>query len=346
MLRGIYQVAKTTAEKNTGLEDLSLSSLEETIQMTDNNGIHSGSLQFYPRVRAKKIVPSVNWKPLEKSGTGFMGFVGYKVGMISVWARDDTADSMTKGKRIALPATVLECPSMRIYSVRFYKNGKVSKDVVVSNDKSLKRSVKVSKKIGEIKDDVEFDDVRVVMSSGVDKTGIGKKKLDMIEVGISGDKDAKLAYVKENLGKDISVSDVFSDGLVDVRGVTKGYGTCGPVKRFGIALKDHKSEKGQRRPGSLAPWHPARVTFRAPQAGQTGYFTRISYNSMILEMGKISEKDINRKGGFKNYGKIKTDYLILKGSVHGPAKRGIVITSALRPTDYQSKKKFEVLELR
>jgi len=313
--------------------------------MTDNNGIHSGSLQFYPRVRAKKTIPSVNWKPLVKEGVGFMGFVGYKVGMISVLVKDNTEHSMTKDKRIVVPATLIECPAMKIYSVRFYRDGKVSKDVVVLSDKVLKRSVRLGKKIGELKDDIEFDDVRVVMCSGTDKTGIGKKKRDLIEVGISGSKDEKLAFVKENIGKDISVGNVFSDGLVDVRGVTKGYGTCGPVKRFGIAYKDHKSEKGQKRPGSLAPWHPARVTFRAPQAGQTGYFSRVCYNNMILKVGKMDE-DVNRKGGFKNYGKIKNDYLILRGSVPGPAKRGIMITSALRPTDFQNKKKFEVLELR
>lgn len=314
--------------------------------MTDNNGAHSGSLQFYPRVRAKKIIPSVNWKPLEKEDVGFMGFVGYKVSMISVLVKDDTDKSMTKGKRIVVPATLLECPAMKIYSVRFYKNGKVTKDVVVSNDKVLKRSVKPGKKIGELKEDVEFDDVRVVMYSNVSKTGIGKKKANLVEVGISGDKDSKLAFVKENLNKEISVTEVFKDGLVDVRAVTKGYGNCGPVKRFGIALKDHKSEKGQRRPGSLAPWHPARVTFRAPQAGQTGYHSRVSYNSLVLESGKLDEKDINRKGGFKRYGNVRNDYLILKGSIPGPKKRGIFITSALRPTKHTNKKKFEVLELR
>ena len=316
--------------------------------MTDNNGIHSGSLQFYPRVRAKKIIPSVNWRPLDKEGTGFMGFVGYKVGMISVWAKDDGADSMTKGKRVVVPATLIECPAMKIYSVRFYKNGRVFKDIVVSNDKALKRSLKIGKSVDNkllVADDLDFDDVRVIMYSGVAKTGIGKKKCDLIEIGVSGNKDAKLDFIKENLGKDISVGDVFSDGLVDVRGVTKGYGTCGPVKRFGIALKDHKSEKGQRRPGSLAPWHPARVTFRAPQAGQTGYFSRISYNSLILEVGGKG-RDVNKKGGFKNYGVVKNDYLVLKGSVPGPAKRGIFVTQALRPTKYTAKQKFEVLELR
>jgi large subunit ribosomal protein L3 len=235
---------------------------------------------------------------------------------------------------------------MKIYSVRFYKNGKVMKDVVVSNDKDLKKKVKVSKKVGEIKDDVEFDNVRVLMYTNVKGTCVDKNKADMLEVGISGSVDAKLAFIKERIGKDISVSEVFSEGLVDVRGVTKAYGTCGPVKRFGIALKDHKSEKGQRRPGSLAPWHPSRVTFRAPQAGQTGYHNRIVYNNLILEVGKISEKDINKKSGFEHYGVIKNDYMILKGSIPGPQKRGLVITPAIRPSKFQAKKKFEVLGLR
>jgi large subunit ribosomal protein L3 len=314
--------------------------------MTDNNGIHSGSLQFYPRVRAKKVLPSVNWDPVSKEGTGLMGFVGYKVGMISAWVKDDTDKSLTKGKRIAVPATILECPVMKIYSVRFYKGGKVMKDVVVSNDKDLKKKIKISKKIGEIKDDIEFDDVRVILYSGVKATCVDKNKTDMLEVAISGSVDAKLNFIKERIGKEISISEVFADGLVDVRGVTKGFGTSGPVKRFGIALKSHKSEKGQRRPGSLAPWHPSRVTFRAPQAGQTGYHNRITYNNLILEVGKTSEKDINPKGGFEHYGVIKTEYIILKGSIPGPQKRGLVITPAIRPSKFMAKKKLEVLELR
>jgi large subunit ribosomal protein L3 len=313
--------------------------------MTDNNGIRSGSLQFYPRVRAKKVIPSVNWKPVSREGTNFMGFIGYKVGMISVWAKDDTEQSLTKGKRIAIPATIVECPVMKIYSVRFYKDKKVLKDIVVSNDKDLKKSVKVPKKLSEFKDVEDFDDVRAILYTNVKNTCVDKNKADLIEVAISGSVDEKLAFIKEQIGKNISINDVFSDGLVDVRGVTKGFGTSGPVKRFGISLKSHKSEKGQRRPGSLAPWHPSRVTFRAPQAGQTGYHSRITYNNLILKVGKTTEEDINRKGGFEHYGVIKNDYMILKGSIPGPQKRGLMITTAIRPTKFQAKKKFEVLEL-
>ena len=319
--------------------------------MTDKT-IRSGSLQFWPRKRASRILPSVNWKMVlkaVKNKKGLLGFIGYKVAMTSVSAKDVTEDSMTKSKRVVIPATIIECPVLKIYSVRFYKRGVVVKDTVVSNDKLLKKKVKVPKQLKKIEDaEIDYDDIRVIVYSDAKSAGINKKKPDMIELALGGSKEEKLNFAKEKIGKDISVSEVFSkdDKLVDVRGVTRGFGTQGPVKRFGISLKSHKSEKGRRRPGSLAPWHPARVTFRAPQTGQTGYHSRIVYNNSILQVGKISEKDINKKGGFHKYGNIKTDYLILSGSIPGPRKRQVVVTPAIRPTRKKAKFNFEVVELR
>lgn len=306
---------------------------------------HAGSLQFWPRKRAKKSVPSVNWKAVAKD-SGLQGFIGYKVGMISVYVKDDTPDSVSKGKRIVVPATIVECPEMKIYSVRFYKNGKVVKDIVVNFDKSLKKIVKkpkALKKVEDMKD--EYDDVRVLVYSDVEKINQIKSS-SLAELAISGSKEDKLNFVNEHLGKGISIVETFADGLVDIRSVTKGFGFQGPVKRFGIALKDHKSEKGRRRPGGLSAFGLRRVTFRAPQAGQTGFFNRIAYNSLILQSGKISEKDINKSSGFHKYGKVNSDYLILKGSIPGVKKRGLVLTAALRPTKKQLKQKLEVLELR
>jgi large subunit ribosomal protein L3 len=314
--------------------------------MADNNRIRSGSLQFYPRVRAKKRVPTVNWDAHSKDSKNVMGFIGYKVGMVSVFVKDNTPNSMTLGKRITVPATIVECPPMRIYSVRFYKNHKVSNDVVVSNDKELKGRIKLPKEVKKVADENDFDDVRVLAYSLVGKTGIGKKKPEIVELGISGSKEDKMSWVREHVGKDISVTEVFAQGLVDIHAVTKGFGTCGPVKRFGIALKVSKSEKGQRRPGSLAPWHPSRVTFRAPQAGQTGYHSRVAYNNFIIQSKKLEEKDINNDSGFHQYGKVKNDYLLLKGSIPGPKKREIFMTVAQRPTKSAAKKNYEVIELR
>ncbi len=305
----------------------------------------SGSLQYYPRKRVRKILPSVNWGNIEarSDAKGFLGLIGYKVGMVSVYAKDMTEDSMTKSKRVVIPGTILECPVMKIYCVRFHKYKQIVKDIVVSNEKDLKRKVKVCKTIKDFDKEVpeDYDDVSVIVYS-VNKT----KKPDMVELGIGGGKEDKLKLVKEKIGKDILVSDVLQEGLVDVRGTTKGKGLQGPVKRFGITLKAKKSEKGQRRPGSLAPWNPARVTFRAPQAGQLGMFSRTAHNNIILKIGKISEKDINKKSGFHKYGTIKNDYIILKGSVPGPRKRVLLLTKSFRGSRRTAKQNFEVVELR
>jgi len=302
----------------------------------------SGSLQFWPRKRARKILPSVNWGAL--NGEGLLGFIGYKVGMTSVYAKDMTEDSMMKTKRVVVPGTILECPEMKIFSVRFYKDNKAIKDLIVGFDDELKRKVKKIKEVKKIDDfKGDFDDVRVIVYSNVKKTGL-KKKPDMIEIGLGGSKEEKLNWIKERIGKGIQVEDILKEGLVDVRGVTKGFGFQGPVKRFGISLKANKSEKGRRRPGSLAPWNPSRVTFRTAMAGQTGFHTRITYNNLILKIGKGDE--LNKEEGFHKYGKIKTSYIILRGSVPGPRKRVLLLTKALRESKKQVKKKFEILKVR
>ena len=302
-----------------------------------------GSLQFYPRKKAAKKIPSVNWDMINSEGV--QGFIFYKVGMASAVVKDNTPDSMTKGKKKITPVTILEAPNMKIFSVRFYKNNQVAKEIVVSNDKDIKRVLKVPKKLKNFDAEVpkDFENIRLLVYSLPSQTGV-KKTPDLIEVGINAPN--KLDYVKLFIGKEIFLSDfVNKTELFDVRGVTKGKGTQGPVKRFGLSLKQHKTEKGVRRPGSLGPWHPARVTFRTPMMGQMGLFSRINYNHRLISIGKISEKNINPTSGFNHYGNIKSTYLILEGSVQGPAKRAILLTPSFRPTKKQAKKKYEFQEL-
>jgi len=269
--------------------------------------------------------------------------------MMSAYVLDNTPHSYTKGKRITIPVVIIECPSMKILSVRFYKNDKVAKEILNDNiDKEMKKKIKLPKQLNtkkKLDDFKDFDDIKVIVYSQVKKTSI-KKTPDISEIGLSGSKEDKLKFVKDNLNKEISVKDVFKEGVVDVRGVTKGKGFQGPTKRFGLSLKHHKSEKGVRGPGSGGSWHPARVSFREPRAGQMGYFTRVVYNNNIIETNSINEKDINSKEGFKHFGKIKTDYIILFGSVQGPNKRQLLITTASRPNKKQLKKNYELIELR
>tara|TARA_Y100000034_G_scaffold68557_1_gene82748 strand:+ start:5439 stop:6374 length:936 start_codon:yes stop_codon:yes gene_type:complete len=302
-----------------------------------------GSLQFWPRKRIKKRLPRVNWDAISP-GKNLKGFICYKAGMMSASIKDNTPNSLTKGKNKTIPVTILECPSMKIFSVRFYKNNKVAKEILATDlDKELKRKLKLPKTKKNIEDIKDYDDIRVIFYSQVKKTKI-KKTPDLTEIGLTGTPEEKLNFVKENLNKEISVLDFFENGqLVDLRGLTKGKGLAGPVKRFGITLKSHKSEKGRRRPGSIGPWHPARVTFRVPMAGQLGMFTRIIYNNKIINLGKSADKQFKN---IKNFGDIKTDYMIVQGSVPGPTKRQLLITSALRGSKKQLKKEYELLELR
>ena len=303
-----------------------------------------GSLQFWPRKRASKLLPSVNWNAIN-SGKNLKGFICYKVGMASAFVKDNTEHSMTKGKKIAVPVTIMECPPLKILSVRFYKNGRVVKEILADNpDKELKKIIKFPKKKGEKIDDVkDYDDIRVIVYSQIKKTNL-KKTPDIIEIGLVGSLNEKLNYAKEKMNKEISLSEIFEKGqLADARGLTKGKGLSGPVKRFGITLKQHKSEKGRRRPGSLGPWHPARVIFRVPMAGQMGMFTRVVYNNKIIKIGKPEELNLK---GITHYGDVKTEYALIRGSVQGPQKRQILLTYPLRETKKQMKKNFEFLELR
>jgi large subunit ribosomal protein L3 len=317
--------------------------------MPKHHAPRHGSLQFYPRVRAKKILPRVSWKALSKDGDGLKGFIGYKVGMKSAFVKDDSAHSLTKGQKTIIPITIIECPTMKIFSVRFYKHNKVVGEVLNSNiDKEMKRKLKIpnefKKKIEDWKAE-DYDNIRIIVYSQVKKTRI-KKTPDISEIGLSGSISEKLEFVKANMAKEISIKDVFKEGVVDVRGITKGKGTQGSTKRFGLKLRFHKSEKGRRGAGTGGAWHPARVLFTEPRAGQMGFFTRANYSNKIVEINSIKEKDINPKAGFKKFGKIKTDYIILFGSILGPTKRQLLITTSLRPSKKQTKKTYELLEIR
>ena len=120
-----------------------------------------GSLQFWPRKRASKLLPSVNWNVIH-SDKGLKGFICYKVGMASAYVKDNTVNSMTLGKKIAIPITILECPSMKIFSVRFYKNSIVAKEVLNKNlDKELKKKVKLPKKETEKIENIKIDDMMI-----------------------------------------------------------------------------------------------------------------------------------------------------------------------------------------
>jgi len=294
-----------------------------------------GSLQFWPRKRSKRVYARVrSW--ISKGDVKLLGFAGYKVGMRHVMLEDNRPNALTKGETVNDAVTIIECPPMKVYGIRFYKKTNDGLDVIGEvfgkADKELKRKLKASKKSNEPK---EFDDVRVVVYTQPKLTGVGKKKPEVFELAIGGDnKEEKLKFAKELIGKEIKVSDIFKNGqFVDVHSVTKGRGFQGVVKIFGVPIRQHKSEKTKRGVGTLGAWTPKKTSFRVAQAKKHGYYMRTEYNKMLYKIGSNVD-EINVKSGYGRYGVVKNDYLLVKGSVAGPSKRIVILTEPIRQTKH------------
>ena len=296
----------------------------------------AGSMQFWPRVISKYSYARIrNW-PISQE-TKLLGFAGYKVGMTHLLISDNRPHSLTKGAEIFCPVTIVECPPIKTVSIRFYKNtqngSKLVSDLIAESlDKELARKIITPKKKG--KSPTNFDFVRLLCYTQPKLTKIGKKKPEIFEIAVGGNKEQQLAYAKEKLGKEISVSEVFKEGqFLDAHSLTKGKGFQGPVKRFGIQLRSHKSEKSRRNPGSLGPWKSqGHVMWRVAHASKTGYYLRTEYNKWIVKIENKAD-EINAKGGFIDYGFTKNSCILLKGSIAGSKKRLIRLTYAMRPKE-------------
>ncbi|MBD3204592.1 50S ribosomal protein L3 [Candidatus Woesearchaeota archaeon] len=300
----------------------------------------SGSLQFWPRKRAKRSFPRLRNFP-KNNDSGLLGFAGYKVGMTHIIAIENNKNSPNKGNEVSIPVTIIECPPIKIAAVRFYNRSsvlKVANEIWAKPDKELAKKLNLSKKKGNAKKELEeikagdYDELKVLVYTQPRMTTIGKKKPELFELALGGNIEEQFNYAKENLGKEIIIEDVFKEGeLTDIHAVTKGKGFQGPVKRFGIAIRQHKSEKAIRNPGSLGPWQGhAHIMWRVPHAGKMGYHQRTEYNKQILKISKdVSE--IEQIGGFLRYGKINNTYLLMKGSIPGTKKRFVAMTKPMRP---------------
>lgn len=296
-----------------------------------------GSMQFWPRKRANRSYARVRSRP-ELKEAKLAGFAGYKVGMTHMMVADNRPNSTMKGKEIVMPATIIECPPLKVFGINAYKRDsyglKLSHTISsTTNDKELARKIKLPKQskhtVESLKAD-ELDSVRLLVYTQPKLTGIGKKKPELFELPIGGAVAEQIEYAKSVFSKEIKLSDAITEGSqIDMHAVSKGKGNQGPVKRFGIKIRFHKSEKTKRGPGSLGAWHGA-TTYRVAHSGQTGYHLRTEYNKWVVKIDSDAEK-INPTGGWMRYGVVKNDYLILKGSVPGPSQRLITMTAAIRP---------------
>jgi len=298
-------------------------------------------MQVWPRKRASRQYPRIRSWPVANEKK-ILGFAGYKVGMTHILHVDNIKTSKTKGEEIFAPVTVIECPPLKVSSIRLYsKNIHGFQPKTQINSKALDKELVERKLLTKNKKSNEeninkisasdFDELMLVVHTQPKLIGL-KKKPEVFEVALGGSKEDKLAYAKEKLGKEIAIKEVFMEGnQVDIHAVTKGKGFQGPLKRFGITRRRHKSEKSIRNPGSLGGWRAqGHVMYRVAHAGQMGYHARTEYNKQILKIGDKAE-EINVKGGFPHYGNVNNTYIMLRGSIAGQQKRLIRFIAATRP---------------
>jgi len=316
-----------------------------------------GSLAYSPRKRAKSVVPRIKTWPKD-SEVRMLGFAGYKAGMTHILVVDDRP-GLTKGKEIFMPVTVVEVPPLFVYGIRAYRQGYLGLETATEvwfhelNDHVKRRIKSLPKEYGEdafkeklakleeLVESGEIAEVRLLVHTQPWLIKL-KKKPEVMEYAIGGDDvKAKFDYAKEKIGKELRASEVLHEGeLLDVIGVTKGKGTQGPVKRWGVKIQFHKAQRAgkARHIGNLGPWHPTRVMWTVPLAGQMGFHHRTEFNKRliaigengILHLGDKKEVEITPKGGFPHYGVIRSDFLLISGTVPGPFKRIVRVRPAIR----------------
>ncbi len=306
-----------------------------------------GSLQYWPRKRAKRQHARVrSWATAKEPKP--LAFAGFKAGMTHILVTDNRKHSPSKGQDISMPVTIIECPPLKIAGIRFYKKNTkgygeaAATEVRFKADKELLRTTKWKEtgKLDGIKPE-EYTRATLLVHTQPALTGIGQKKPQLFEAGFAGSVADAIAYVKEH--KEIAVADALAPGqFVDSHAVTTGRGTQGPVKRFGIGLRSHKSEKSNRK-AVLGPEGYAKVTFTSPQAGKMGYHLRTEHNKQI--MGLLEADKLQVSGGIINYGVVKNTVVLLKGSVGGSKKRLITLTHATRADPKVSTQAMEITHI-
>ncbi len=188
--------------------------------------------------------------------------------------------------------------------------------------------------------------IRAIVHTQVRKVkNLKSKKAHIMEIQVNGGKSAaeKVDFCLKYFEKAVPVDAVFSqDEMIDVIGVSKGHGMEGVVTRWGVTRLPRKTHRGLRKVACIGAWHPSRVGWAVPRAGQRGYFHRTEKNKKIYKLGKAgdeshkastdydkTDKAITPLGGFPHYGVVKEDFIMVKGCVVGTRKRCLTLRRSL-----------------
>jgi len=302
-------------------------------------------MAFYPRVRARSLESRIrSWADPKLEKSSLLGFAGYKVTNLNVLSVDDREKTPNFGKNVMNSSTLIATPPLKIIGVRAYTETTYGRNAVFDafakdSDKFLSKKAPFKFKEGKLEEiNSHIDKIKhvvAVVSSYPNSASLSQKKPFVWEIPIGGkDTKSKIDYVINNFGKQVNIKDVFEAGqFIDISAITRGKGVEGPITRFGVKRKQHKSRKSVRALGTLGPISPAVVTYTVPRQGQRGFHQRTEYNKRILIISnsdKDSDFKINPKGGFEHYGLVKNDYIIVKGSVAGVPKRLIKMRFPIR----------------
>jgi large subunit ribosomal protein L3 len=303
-----------------------------------------GSLAYLPRGRAAREVGKISFWPSVEQGPTLLGFAGYKAGMTHVFMIEDKQGTPDFGKEIVHPATILDAPPIQVCAIRAYIKNEYglrtfTEAWMKKPPKDLNRTLTLPKNsdpnqgLKKIEENLDrITEFRLLTITQPKLATVSKKKMDIMEIKVDGGSiEEQFEYAKKLLGKTISITEVFKEGqFIDVVSVTKGKGFQGPVKRWGIKILPRKSRKTRRGVAAIGPWKPARLLYTVPRAGQMGYHQRTEYNKRILRIGSDGS-EVSPKGGFLRYGFVRGTYILVDGSLPGPAKRLIRLRYPARP---------------
>jgi len=303
-----------------------------------------GSLSYLPRGRAKSMEARIRtWPNQDGDQPRLLAHAGFKAGCIRVASIDDRDKTPNFGKQLVSLGTVVATPPISVIGIRGYAKDRYGLDSIFdvyakdlpkelprlftakSDDKSLERA---EKSLGRV------SDLFAIVAVLPRHAGREQKKPYVFEVAVKGgDITKQFGFVKDLLGKEVKVDQVFQKGAdVDVAAITKGKGIEGPITRWGVKKKQHKSRKSVRALGTLGPISPATIMYTVPRAGQRGFHQRTQYNNRIMIMSNTQNNEfkINPAGGFKHFGLVEGDFVVIRGSIPGTYRRLVKLRAPVR----------------
>ena len=303
-----------------------------------------GSMAYYPRGRAKSMEARIRgWPKLDSEEPKILAHCGFKAGCVQIVTIDDRDKTPNAGKQLVSLGTVLATPPVLVLGIRGYskdQDGSHAEFDVYTKElpKNIAKEISLKNKEGSLEDAGKrlgkIKEIFAIVAVSPRAAGLEQKKPYIFEASVSGgDIQKQFSHVKELLGKEIKIEQIFETGAsVDVAAITKGKGWQGVIQRMGAKRKQHKSRKTVRELGSLGPISPQNVMYTVPRAGQMGFHQRTEYDKRIMMMGNTEENElkINPDGGYKHFGVVKGDFVILKGSVPGTYRRLIKLRKQIR----------------